>query len=259
MPINKKERIDKLLLERGIVTSREKAKALIMAGQVIVNDKRVDKAGDMVPGEADIRIKGDQLPFVSRGGLKLEHALNHFNIDPGGKIAVDVGASTGGFTDCLLQREISKVYAVDVGYGQMDLKVKNDARVVPIERTNIRDMSRDNIPEEVDIAVIDVSFISLIKVLPHVIPLLKDKGEIVALIKPQFEVGKGEVGKGGIVRDDKKVEKVLTDVRTFAEESGLEIAGLTPSPILGAKGNREFLIHLIKFERADSCLTDLTV
>ncbi len=246
MPVKKKERIDKLLLERGLVTSREKAKALIMAGQVIVNDRRVDKAGEMVPGEADIRIKGDQLPFVSRGGLKLEHALNHFNIDPGGKTAVDVGASTGGFTDCLLQRGISKVYAVDVGYGQMDLKVKNDARVVPIERTNIRDMSRDNIPEEVDIAVIDVSFISLVKVLPHVIPLMKEKGEIVALIKPQFEVGKGEVGKGGIVRDDKKVEKVLHDVGAFSEESGLEVAGITPSPILGAKGNREFLIHLIK-------------
>ena len=246
MPVKKKERIDKLLLERGIVTSREKAKALIMAGQVIVNDKRVDKAGEMVPSEADIRIKGDQLPFVSRGGLKLEHAINHFNINLTGKTAVDVGASTGGFTDCLLQRGISKVYAVDVGYGQMDLKVKNDARVVPIERTNIRDMNRDNIPEEVDIAVIDVSFISLIKVLPHVIPLLKEKGEIVALIKPQFEVGKGEVGKGGIVRDDKKVEKVLDDVTRFSEESGLEVAGLTPSPILGAKGNREFLIYLIK-------------
>lgn len=246
MNVKKKERIDKLLLEKGLVTSREKAKALIMAGQVIVNDRRVDKAGEMVPGEADIRIKGDQLPFVSRGGLKLEHAINHFNIDPTGKIAVDVGASTGGFTDCLLQRGISKVYAVDVGYGQMDLKVKNDARVVPIERTNIRGMNRDNIPEEVDIAVIDVSFISLIKVLPHVIPLLKEKGEIVALIKPQFEVGKGEVGKGGIVRDDKKVEKVLDDVRIFSEASGLEVAGLTPSPILGAKGNREFLIHLIK-------------
>lgn len=246
MPIKKKERIDKLLLERGIVTSREKAKALIMAGQVIVNDKRVDKAGDMVPVEADIRIKGEQMPFVSRGGLKLEHAINHFNIDPTGKTAVDVGASTGGFTDCLLQRGAAKVYAVDVGYGQMDLKVKDDARVISIERTNIRDMSRDNIPEEIDMAVIDVSFISLIKVLPHVIPLLKEKGEIVALIKPQFEVGKGEVGKGGIVRDDKKVEKVLHDVRAFSEESGLEVAGITPSPILGAKGNREFLIHLIK-------------
>ena len=256
MPVKKKERIDKLLLERGLVTSREKAKALIMAGQVIVNDKRVDKAGETVPGEADIRIKGDQLPFVSRGGLKLEHAINHFNIDPTDKTAIDVGASTGGFTDCLLQRGVAKVYAVDVGYGQMDLKVKNDERVVSIERTNIRDMSRDNIPEEVDIAVIDVSFISLIKVLPHVIPLLKEKGEIVALIKPQFEVGKGEVGKGGIVRDDKKVEKVLDDVRRFSEESGLKVAGLTPSPILGAKGNREFLIYLIKrvplFERTNS-------
>jgi len=246
MTLKKKERIDKLLLERGLVTSREKAKALIMAGQVIVNDRRVDKAGEMVPGEADIRIKGDQMPFVSRGGLKLDHAINHFHIDLTGKAAVDVGASTGGFTDCLLQRGICKVYAVDVGYGQMDLKVKNDARVVPIERTNIRDMNRDNIPEEVDIAVIDVSFISLVKVLPHVIPLLKEKGEIIALIKPQFEVGKGEVGKGGIVRDDKKVEKVLHDVRAFSEESGLEVRGLTPSPILGAKGNREFLIHLIK-------------
>lgn len=246
MPVKKKERIDKLLLERGLVTSREKAKALIMAGQVIVNDKRVDKAGETVSFDADIRIKGDQLPFVSRGGLKLEHAINQFNLSLTGKIAVDVGASTGGFTDCLLQRGISKVYAVDVGYGQMDLKVKNNERVISIERTNIRNMNRDDIPKEVDIAVIDVSFISLIKVLPHVIPLLKENGEIVALIKPQFEVGKGEVGKGGIVRDDKKVEKVLNSVRSFSEESGLEVAGLTPSPILGAKGNREFLIYLIK-------------
>ncbi|MDT8317810.1 MAG: TlyA family RNA methyltransferase [bacterium] len=250
MPVKKKERTDKLLLERGIVASREKAKALIMAGQVIVNDRRVDKAAEMVPVDSDIRIKGEQLPFVSRGGLKLEHAIKHFNIDPAGKTAVDVGASTGGFTDCLLQRGAAKVYAVDVGYGQMDLKVKNDARVVPIERTNIREMDRDNIPEEVDIAVIDVSFISLIKVLPHVIPLLKKGGEIAALIKPQFEVGKGEVGKGGIVRDDGKVERVLEEVRKFAEASGLEVAGLTPSPILGAKGNREFLIYLINQNQA---------
>jgi 23S rRNA (cytidine1920-2'-O)/16S rRNA (cytidine1409-2'-O)-methyltransferase len=240
----KKERIDKLLVEQGLVGSREKAKALILAGQVVVNDQRIDKAGETVPADATIRIKGDTIPYVSRGGLKLEKALDYFDIDVKGKVAADIGASTGGFTDCLLQRGTIKVYAIDVGYGQMALKVKDDPRVVSIERTNIRKMSPVTVPEKVDIAVTDVSFISLTKVLPHIIPLLKEEGEIVALIKPQFEVGKGEVGKGGIVKDEKKIESVIESIKAFCIKLGLRVKGLTPSPIQGAKGNREFLIYL---------------
>lgn len=241
-----KERIDKLLFNKGLVQSREKAKALIMAGQIIVNDNRVDKAGTLVPVGSDIRIRGEQMPFVSRGGLKLEHAIQHFNINVGGKVAIDVGASTGGFTDCLLQRDIQKVYAIDVGYGQMDLKVKNDPRVTSIERTNIRDLPPEGIPEKADLAVIDVSFISLTKVLPHILPLLKEEAEIVALIKPQFEVGKGEVGKGGIVKDPDKVDQVIDDIICFIKQLGLTTKGTIESPILGAKGNREILIYIKK-------------
>ncbi|MBE9536578.1 MAG: TlyA family RNA methyltransferase [Proteobacteria bacterium] len=244
MKANQKERIDKLLVEKGLVESREKAKALIMAGQIIVEDKRVDKAGEMVPIDGDIRIRGKLMPYVSRGGLKLEEALRHFNIDVDGKLAIDVGASTGGFTDCLLQNGAAKVYAVDVGYGQMALRVKNDPRVICIERTNIREMPEEAVPEKVDIAVTDVSFISLTKVLPHIILLLKKKGELVALIKPQFEVGKGEVGKGGIVKDEKKIESVIESIKAFCTDLGLSVEGVTPSPVLGAKGNREFLIYL---------------
>lgn len=240
----KKLRIDKLLVEKGLAESRAKAQALLMAGQIIVNDKRVDKAGEMVSSDADIRIRGEAVPFVSRGGLKLEHAIKHFNIEINNKVAIDVGASTGGFTDCLLKRGIKKVYAIDVGYGQMDIRVKEDPRVVSIERTNIRELKPESIPEKADLAVIDVSFISLTKVLSHVIPLLKDAGEIVSLIKPQFEVGKGEVGKGGIVRDEKKIERVVGRISSYSMEIGLEVAGVVESPIPGAKGNREFLIYL---------------
>ena len=240
----KKERIDKLLVEKGLVESREKAKALIMAGQIIVDDKRVDKAGEMVPVDGNIRIRGELMPYVSRGGLKLEEAIRHFNIDVAGRTAIDVGASTGGFTDCLLQNGAAKVYAIDVGYGQMALKVKDDPRVVSIERTNIRNIPEGKIPEKADIAVTDVSFISLTKVLPHILALLKGHGEIVALIKPQFEVGKGEVGKGGIVKDEKKIESVIESIKTFCIDLGLSVEGVTPSPIRGAKGNREFLIYL---------------
>lgn len=239
-----KGRIDKLLVSKGLVPSREKARALILAGQVIVNDRRIDKAGDLVALDADIRIKGHVIPYVGRGGLKLERALDHFDIEVGSKIALDVGSSTGGFTDCLLQRGVERVYAVDVGYGQMALKIRDDARVVLMERTNIRDMKPEDIPERIDIAVVDVSFISLAKVLPHVIPLLKDSAEIVTLIKPQFEVGKGEVGKGGIVRDQSKIEKVIESIALYAGELGLQFIGTVESPILGAKGNREFLAYM---------------
>ncbi|MDH3975950.1 MAG: TlyA family RNA methyltransferase [Deltaproteobacteria bacterium] len=242
----KKERIDKLLLERGFAESREKAKALIMAGRIVVNDKRADKAGEVVPFDAEIRIKGEAMPYVSRGGLKLQEAINHFNIDVKGLVALDIGASTGGFTDCLLQHDVERVYAIDVGYGQMDLKVKNDRRVISMERKNIRHMVQEDIPEKADIAVMDLSFISLAKVIPHVIPLLKEDSRIVALIKPQFEVGKGEVGKGGIVRDEAKIDKVIREISDFMADSGLNVIGITPSPILGAKGNREFLIYMLK-------------
>ncbi len=242
----KKERIDKLLVERGVAQSREKARALVMAGQVIVDDRRVDKAGETFPLDADIRIRGEAMPYVSRGGLKLTHAIEYFRIRIRGKVAVDVGASTGGFTDCLIQNGAARVYAVDVGYGQMAPRVREDPRVIPMERTNIRKTTPADFPEKVDLAVIDVSFISLTKVLPHVLPLLKKDGEIVALVKPQFEVGKGKVGKGGVVRDESKIERVLETVRSYAEDIGLEVVGIVESPILGAKGNREFLSYMIK-------------
>src|SRR5574340_86710 len=189
-----KVRLDKLLLDRAIVESREKGQALIFAGQVLVNGQKIDKAGTLVSTDAEVRILGERMPFVSRGGLKLDAALRTFGIDVTGKTALDVGASTGGFTDCLLQRGVAKVYAVDVGYGQMAWKLQQDPRVTLIDRTNIRDMNPQRIPERVDIAVIDVSFISLEKVAPAVLPFLKPGADLVALIKPQFEVGKEFVG-----------------------------------------------------------------
>ncbi|MEK7851041.1 MAG: TlyA family RNA methyltransferase, partial [Deltaproteobacteria bacterium] len=208
--------------------------------------KKVEKAGEMVLADADIVLAGEDIPYVSRGGLKLEKALNEFNIDVTGKVAMDVGASTGGFTDCLLQRGAAKVYAIDVGYGQLDLKLRNDQRVVNIERQNIRYLERESIPEQVDIATIDASFISLTKVIPKVLEFLKGTGELIALIKPQFEVGKGEVGKGGVVRDEAKQTAVVENIRFFCEEIGLTVIGVVESPITGPKGNREFLIYIRK-------------
>lgn len=238
-----KERLDKILVDKGLVQSRERARALIMAGKVMVNGRKVDKAGEMVPADADIALAGEDIPYVSRGGLKLEKALDEFNIDVAGKVTMDVGASTGGFTDCLLQRGALKVFAVDVGYGQLDLKLRNDPRVVNIERQNIRYLERELIPEPVDIATIDASFISLTKVLPKVSEFLKDGGELIALIKPQFEVGKGEVGKGGVVRDEAKQLAVVEKIKDFCTELGFSIIGVVESPILGPKGNKEFLIY----------------
>jgi len=246
MTSRQKERIDKLLVDTGLASSRQKAQALIMAGQVIADDKRVDKAGHMVFADTRLRIRGKQTPFVGRGGLKLDHAIERFGIKIKDKVALDVGASTGGFTDCLLQRGIEKVYALDVGYGQMDIKISGDERVILKERTNIRHLSPGDIGEKVDIAVIDVSFISLTKVLPHVIPILKDLAEVVALIKPQFEVGRGEVGKGGIVRDEKRIDLAVKGICGFAQRSGFHVEGTAPSPVLGAKGNREFLVYMKK-------------
>ena len=235
-----------MVLDRGLVPSRERARALIMAGQVVVDDHVADKAGQMVPVDADIRLKGETLPFVSRGGLKLQKALDEFRLDVSGLAVLDVGASTGGFTDCLLQRGARKVFAVDVGYGQLAWKLRTDDRVVNLEKTNIRYLTPDGLPEIPDMAVIDASFISLAKVLPATVGLVRENGTIVALIKPQFEVGRGEVGKGGVVRDANKHREVTEAVCALAESLGLDVLGVTESPILGPKGNREFLICLRK-------------
>ncbi len=242
----KKERLDKLLVERGLVQSRERARAMILAGQVVVNDHAVDKAGTQVGSDAEIRFKGEDIPYVSRGGLKLEKGLEAFSLKVEGRVAIDVGASTGGFTDCLLQKGAARVYAVDVGYGQLAWKLRQDPRVVNMERTNIRDLSPEALTEQPSLAVIDASFISLDKVLPSTLPLLEADGEVLALIKPQFEVGRGEVGKGGVVRDPEKHAQVVEKIKEFAAQLGCKVLGVTDSPILGPKGNREFLIYLCK-------------
>ncbi len=241
-----KIRLDRLLVDRGLVESRERGHALIIAGQVLVNGKKVEKAGTAVPADADLRILGEQPRFVSRGGLKLEAALRGFGIAIGGKTALDVGASTGGFTDCLLQSGAAKVYAVDVGYGQLAWKLRQDPRVVAIERVNIRDMDPSFVPERVDIAVIDVSFISLEKVVPPVLGFLKPDAEIVALIKPQFEVGREQVGKGGIVRDEAARNAAVKKVEDGIRGLGLEVKGIITSPITGQDGNVEFLVYAVR-------------
>ncbi len=242
----KSERLDKLLVERGLVPSRERARMLILSGSVLVGERVVDKVGAQVPRDSAVRIRGEDIPYVSRGGLKLEKGLDAFAVDPSGRVAIDVGASTGGFTDCLLQRGAVRVYAVDVGYGQLAWKLRDDPRVVNMERTNIRRLLPADLPERPDLAVVDASFISLDKVLPATLALLAADAEIVALIKPQFEVGKGEVGKGGVVRDPLKHERAVEKVEESARALGCTVLAVTESPILGPKGNREFLIHLKK-------------
>ena len=239
-----KERLDKLLVLQGLVPSRERARALILAGKVVVDDHMVDKAGAQVDVDANLRLKGADIPFVSRGGLKLEQALSQFALTVAERVAIDVGASTGGFTDCLLQRGAARVYAVDVGYGQLAWKLREDPRVVNLERCNIRHLSADTLDPKPSLAVIDASFVSLSKVLPNTLSLLAAQADIVALIKPQFEVGRGQVGKGGVVRDQAQHEKVVEDIRCLAVALGCRVCGLIESPILGPKGNREFLIHL---------------
>jgi 23S rRNA (cytidine1920-2'-O)/16S rRNA (cytidine1409-2'-O)-methyltransferase len=240
--------LDKLLVARGLVESRERSRALILAGDVVVDDHAVDKAGQLVSLDAQIRIKGSGIPYVSRGGLKLQKALDEFPLEVAGLCALDVGASTGGFTDCLLQRGARKVFAVDVGYGQLAWKLRQDERVVCLERTNIRFLEPEALSEVPDLAVIDASFISLEKVLPNTLRLVKEGGEIVALIKPQFEVGRGQVGKGGVVRDEKKHREVIDSICSLVETLGLDVKGVLESPLLGPKGNKEFLIHLKKRE-----------
>jgi len=240
-----KVRVDRLLTDRGLVPSRERAKALIMAGQVIVGDHKVEKAGQLVDDTLEIRIKND-LPFVSRGGLKLAKALDEFKVDVNGLTIMDVGASTGGFTDCLLQRGACRVFAVDVGYGQLAWKLQQDERVFSLEKTNIRYLEAGMLPSVPDMAVIDASFISLDKVLPNTLSLVKSMGTVIALIKPQFEVGRGEVGRGGVVRDPEKHAAVIESVFALAKELNLEAVAVTESPITGPKGNREFLVYLKK-------------
>ncbi|MBI2485742.1 MAG: TlyA family RNA methyltransferase [Deltaproteobacteria bacterium] len=240
--MKQRERIDTLLVKKGLVSSRARAQAIIMSGAVFVNDIRVDKAGTIVREDSSIEIKESPLRYVSRGGIKLEAALEGFRIEVNNKVALDIGASTGGFTDCLLQHGAKKVYALDVGYGQLDWKLRQDPRVVVLERVNARYLKSEDISDLIDIATIDVSFISLTNIVPAVLNLLKSDGVIVALIKPQFEVGKGEVGKGGIVRDETKHREVIDKISRFLEGLNFKILGVVPSPILGAEGNKEFLV-----------------
>ena len=240
----KKERLDALLMNRGMFESRAKAQAAVMAGQVLVNEQKIDKPGTPVPPDVTIRLLGNNLPYVSRGGLKLEKALQIFPISVKDKVVADIGASTGGFTDCALQNGAVKVYAIDVGYGQLAWKLRSDERVINMERTNVRYLEKDSLPEQVDAATIDVAFISLDKVLPAVHKIVKEDGFVIALIKPQFEAGKENVGKKGVVRDAKVHESVINNVIDFAKAEGFGIAGLDFSPIKGPEGNIEYLLHL---------------
>ena len=243
-----KKRLDVLLVERGLATSREKAKAMIMAGEVLVDNEREDKAGSMFPEEVEIVLKGKPLPYVSRGGLKLEKAMKNFDLTLDGKVCMDVGASTGGFTDCMLQNGAQKVYAVDVGYGQLDWKLRSDDRVVSMDRTNARYLDHTLIPEELDFASIDVSFISLALILPAAGRVLKEGGHIACLIKPQFEAGRDKVGKKGVVRDPAVHLEVLEHFLAHAKQAGFTVLDLTFSPIRGPEGNIEYLGYLVKGE-----------
>jgi len=240
----KKERIDKLLVDRGLVQSRERAKALIMAGKVLVDGKKVEKAGTIVNCGARLVLKERDHPYVSRGGMKLAFVLDYFQIPAKERIAMDIGASTGGFTHCLLMRGARKVYAVDVGYGQLDWSLRNDPRVVCMEKTNIRHLSHDRISDPISLAVSDTSFISLKKVLVPIIELIHEEGEVVSLIKPQFELSPREVGKGGVVRDSNLHARVVEGIVDFAKGLGVEVVGTVESPLKGPKGNKEFFIYL---------------
>ena len=232
-----------MLFERGLAESRAKAQAMVMAGVVLVDEKRAEKASETFPIEASIRIKGDspESRYVSRGGLKLEAALKEFNIEPAGYICLDIGASTGGFTDCLLQHGASRVVAIDAGTNQLVWKLREDPRVEVREKTNARGLKPEDFADRFDLIVIDVSFISVTKIIPVLPPLMKDGSRVIILIKPQFEVGKGEVGKGGIVREPEKHTRVVNEVNASAEDHGLTPLGVIDSPITGAEGNKEFL------------------
>ncbi|MGE5302487.1 MAG: TlyA family RNA methyltransferase [Alphaproteobacteria bacterium] len=242
--MGKRERLDKLLIQRGLVASREEGRGKILAGEVLVNDRPLTKAGTPVDEEAAIRIKSKVAPYASRGGSKLEAALREFGVDPAGKTVLDVGASTGGFTDCLLAHGARQIFAVDVGYGQLDWRLRNDSRVIVFEKTNIRYFELEILPHPADLATIDVSFISLKLVLPQVKTLLLADSQIIALIKPQFEVGKGKVGKGGVVRSHEEHERVIEEIKNTSTNLGYRICGVFESPLLGPAGNKEFFIHL---------------
>ena len=239
-----KKRLDMLMMERALAPSREKAKAFIMAGDVYVDGQKEDKAGTMFPETVKIEVRGNTLPYVSRGGLKLEKAMKNFDVTLDSKVCMDVGASTGGFTDCMLQNGAVKVYSIDVGYGQLDWKLRNDPRVVCMEKTNIRYVVPEDLGEPADFSSIDVSFISLTKVLLPVRNLLTDEGEIVCLIKPQFEAGREKVGKKGVVREKSVHLEVIEMVASFAGSIGFEALHLEFSPIKGPEGNIEYLLHL---------------
>ena len=241
-----KERLDVLLVQQGLATSRELAKAYIMAGNVYVDGQKEDKAGTKVAVNANLEVKGSQMKYVSRGGYKLEKAVDAFGISLDGKICLDIGASTGGFTDCMLQNGASKVYAIDVGYGQFAWKLRNDERVVCLEKTNVRYVTHEQVPDEGDFASIDVSFISLTKVLPAVLGVLGEKGQLVCLIKPQFEAGREKVGKKGVVRDINVHKEVIEMIANYVRAQNLGILGLSFSPIKGPEGNIEYLIYLDK-------------
>ncbi len=241
-----KRRADQLLVERGLVESRQRAQAVILAGLVFSGERRIDKAGQLLPEETPLTLRGQDHPWVSRGGLKLDHGLTHFAIDPRGLVCLDVGASTGGFTDVLLARGAARVYAVDVGQGQLAWKLRQDPRVVVLEKTNARYLTAAEVPEAPDLVVCDASFISLTVVLPAALGLARPGARLVALIKPQFEVGKGQVGKGGIVRDPAQHQSVCDKILAWLPTLGWAVLGLTESPITGPDGNREFLVAAVK-------------
>jgi len=241
-----KERIDKLLVEKGFVQSRERARALIMEGRVFVEKRMIDKPGVTVPVETQLQVRGEEFPFVSRGGLKIRGAIETFGVDPKGMTVMDVGASTCGFTDCVLQRGAKKVYAVDVGYGHLAWKLRADPRVVSLERRNIRYLKREEVSEDVDLILIDTSFISVQKFLSHLLGFLKPGGILLCLVKPQFEVGKGQVGKGGVVRNLELHHEVIKRISEHSRSLGLRVLGVMESPLLGPKGNKEFFIYLKK-------------
>jgi 23S rRNA (cytidine1920-2'-O)/16S rRNA (cytidine1409-2'-O)-methyltransferase len=236
-----KIRLDRLLVERGLAPTREKAQAVILAGRVEVDGRRVEKAGAAIAEDAVVTLTAPASPYVSRAGVKLEAALDAFALDPGAKVCLDVGASTGGFTDCLLQRGARRVYAVDVGYGQLDARLRADPRVVVREKVNARNLSSDHVPEPVALAAMDLSFISARLVLPAVLPLLAPRADVIVLVKPQFEAGRGEVPRGGVVRSEETKKRVLSGIESFGEELGLAHSGSIASPIRGARGNEEFL------------------
>lgn len=247
-----KIRLDQYLVQHGLIQSRERAKAMIMSGVVFVNEQKVDKAGEMIKEDAKVEVRGHDIGYVSRGGLKLEKAMKTFPITLEGKICADIGASTGGFTDCMLQNGAARVYAVDVGYGQLDWKLRNDPRVVCLERTNARYLDHEQVPDVLDFASIDVSFISLKLIFPALYSLLREGGEIACLIKPQFEAGPEKVGKKGVVRDPKVHLEVLENFLTHAKDNHFTVLGITYSPIRGPEGNIEYLGYLRKSGEPDT-------